>query len=259
MDISKLTVDREMFSGKKIDDIAVISFRDKPLLQTINLNAKKELFDYLDLVAECNEVKVLLIRESPSKMKRDEYITFYKKMIGSGAVKTELARLYNGVSQFIMKLVALNKMVVRADSGDVILLFMHIGLACDYRIVADNTVFQNPNIELGVVPKGGSTFLLSKMMGACTASKILFSPQDIDANEARRLGIVDEVVPLKDLDGAALERARSFARIPTGYSVGVKKLLNYDIKELANFLEFENNLLKNSVGSSKERRETSHY
>ena len=87
-------------------------------------------------------------------MKRDEYIAFYKKIMGTGAMKTELERLYNGVSQFIMNLVGLNKIVVRADSGEVIMMFMHIGLACDYRIVADNTVFQNPNIELGVVSQG---------------------------------------------------------------------------------------------------------
>ena len=259
MNISKLNVEQEMFSGKKIDDIAVITFRAKPLLQTVNLTAKKALFDYVDLVAACDDVKVLLIKEASTKMNRDEYVAFYKNMMGSGSIKTELERLYNGVSQFIMSLVGLNKMVVRADSGDVIFLFMNIGLACDYRIVADNTIFQNPNIELGVVPKGGSTFLLSKMVGGATASKLLFSSRDIDAEEARHLGIVDEVVPLKELDIAALERARSFARIPSGYAVGVKKLLNYDIKELANFLEYENEMLRKLVGSCKLGRESSDY
>ena len=259
MDKSKLNIDREMFSGKIVDDIAVLSFRDKPLLQTINLNAKKELFSYIDLVAACDDVKVLLIKESPTKMMRDEYIAFYRKIMCTGAMKTELERLYNGVSQFIMNIAGLNKIVVRADSGEVILMFMHIGLACDYRIVADNTVFQNPNIELGVVPKGGSTFLLSKLIGAGKASRILYSDKDTDAAEALKLGIVDEVVPFEDLDRAALERARSLAKIPTGYAVGIKKLLNYDINALSDFLEYENDLLRKLVGSCRLGRECSHY
>jgi len=60
--------------------------------------------------------------------------------------------------------VNLNKIVVHADGGRVIPLFMNVSLACDYRIVADNTVFQNPCIELGLAPKGGSGFFLSKML-----------------------------------------------------------------------------------------------
>lgn len=94
-------------------------------------------------------------------------------MIEPGFMQKSLERMYNAISQFILKLVSLNKMVVHADSGNVILLFMNIGLACDYRIVADDTVFENPNFELGVVPKGGSTFFLSKLLGANTAAKIL--------------------------------------------------------------------------------------
>ena len=115
--------------------------------------------------------------------------------------------------------------------------------------MADNTVYQNPNIELGVVPKGGSVFFLSKMLGTVTASRMLFSGEDITAVQAHQLGIVDKVVPLKDLDRMALETARRYARLPSSYSIGIKKLLNFDIKELSQYLEFENELLRRQVQS----------
>ncbi len=140
-------------------------------------------------------------------------------------------------------------MVIHADSGKVILLFMNISLACDYRIVADNTVYQNPNIELGLVPKGGSVFFLSKKLGTVTASRILLSREDVTAAQAHQLGIVDKVVPLEDLDRMALETARSYARLPTGYPTGIKKLLNFNIRELCQYLEFENELLQRQVRS----------
>lgn len=255
MGFSSLSVDQGLFSGKKTDEILILTFKESPLLHVTDLNIKKALFDYLDLVSCCDEIKVLLIKEAPTKMRRTDYIAFYENMIGPDFFQMSLERMYNALSQLILKLVGLNKMIVHADSGDVILLFMNIGLACDFRIVADNTVFQNPNIELGVVPKGGSTFFLSKMLGAVAASRILLSREDIDATKAYRLGIVDQVVPLKELDQAAFETARSYAQIPTGYAVGVKKLLNYDIKELAAFLEFENELLRKLVGSCQLRSE----
>jgi len=182
-------------------------------------------------------------------MERDEYISYYRKIIASTVDQLLIERMYNAINQFILQLVDLNKMVIHADSGNVIQLFMNISLACDYRIVADNTVYQNPNFELNVAPKGGSVFFLSKMLGSANASRILLSEEDVTAVQAHKLGIVDKVVPLEDLDRIALETAQDFVRLPSGYCIGIKKLLNFDIKELSNYLEFESGLLRRLIRS----------
>jgi len=247
MNISNLNVSRDLFKAEKRGDILVLTFREKPLLHVADLSAKKALFDYLDLVSDCDEVKALLIREAPTKMKRKEYIAFYKTMIGPGFDQVPLERMYNAIGQFILKLAALDKVVVHADSGEVILLFMNVGLACDFRIVAEDTVYRNPNVELGLVPKGGSVFFLSRMLGTAAAAQLLFSGKDVDAGRARAMGLVDKVVPGGKLDQAALEMTRSCARIPTGYAVGVKRLLNHDLAALGDFLELENALLRRVV------------
>jgi 2-(1,2-epoxy-1,2-dihydrophenyl)acetyl-CoA isomerase len=247
MDNPNLEVDHELFSGESLGDIAVLTFKEKPLLHVTDLGIKKALFDYLDLIACCKKIRVLLIKQAPVKMEHAEYIKFYKSMIKSGFRHRPLERMYNAVGQLVSKLVGLDKMVVYADSGDVILLFMSIGMACDFRIVADNMVLRNPNIELGLLPKGGFVFLLSKMLGSAGASNLLFSEQVVDAARCCQLGIVNQVVPLCDLERCALETARSFAQIPTGYSTGIKRLLNYDSRELADFLEFENELLRRHI------------
>ncbi|MDX2480977.1 MAG: enoyl-CoA hydratase/isomerase family protein [Desulfuromusa sp.] len=249
MDISRLNVDRGLFWGETSGEVLILSFRSRLLAHVSDLGVKGVLLDYLDLVACRDDVKVVVIKQAVTKMRSTDYITFYKSMIGSDFDQLLLERMYNAVGQFILKIANLSKLVVHADSGDVIPLFMNIGLASDYRIVADNTVFRNPNIELGVVPKGGSVFFLSKMLGTGIASRVLLSGEDIDAKTASQLGIVDNVVPLDELDHTALEKARSLTRISTGYAAGIKKLLNYDIKELACFLEFENDLLRRLVRS----------
>ena len=249
MNISNFDVDFDLFTGKKVGDILILSFKEKPLLHVTDLNVKKELFDYLDAIDCCDEIKVLLIRESPSKMNRKEYIAFYENIIDPEFDRMSLERMYYAVSQFIVKLADLNKMVIHADCGNVILLFMNISLACNYRIVADDTVYQNPDIELGVVPKGGSVFFLSKMLGTVTASRILLSGEDLTAVQAQELGIVDKVVSLKDLDRISLETAQRYASLPSGYSIGIKKLLNFDLKELVHYLEFENQLIQRQIRS----------
>lgn len=244
MTTSKLNVTHDLFSGEQIGDVIVLSFNSKPMSMAADLCCKGQLHDYLDLVADCDDVKVVLIKEPPTKMNRVEFVAFYNELLESGFNQISLKRMYHAWDQSIIKLVGLNKMVVYADSGNVTTPYLSIGLACDYRIVADNTVFQNPNLDLGRIPKGGLVFFLSRMLGSAAASKILLSSDDIEAEHALQRGMVDRVVPLKDLDSAALETAQSFAKMLSGYTIGIKKLLNYDISELEIFLQYEHKLLR---------------
>jgi 2-(1,2-epoxy-1,2-dihydrophenyl)acetyl-CoA isomerase len=236
MTISRLDADNRLFSACRTDDIVSLCFKEKPLLLSADLGEKKRLFDYLDLVADCSDVHVLLINESPRKMNQDEYTSFFHTIAERNIL---VQRMNIAVNQFILKLMALNQMVIHVDSGDVIIGYMNIGLACDYRIVADNTVFQNPNPRLGVIPKGGIAYLLSKMLGSVTASRILLSTEDIKAEDALVLKLVDQVVPMPELDTVVMETAQAFTRLSSAYTAGVKKLLNYNIKEVKDFLDYE--------------------
>ncbi len=238
----------DFFSAKRIDDIAVLNFKESLLLQAIDMKAKTFLFDCLEHISKNDAIKVVLIIGSPDKTGSEEYFAFYRQVFESKLDQYAINRLYNAVNQFIMQIVDFNKLVVHADSGKVISLFMNVSLACDYRIVADNTVFQNPCVELGLVPKGGGAFFLSKKLGASKAFEILLSGKDITAQEAMRLGIVDKVVPLAELNEAALKVAKSFARKPSGSMSGVKRLINYSIRDLKDCLELENRVLLRLLG-----------
>jgi enoyl-CoA hydratase/carnithine racemase len=135
-----------------------------------------------------------------------------------------------------------------ADGGNVLPLFLNISLACDYRIVADNTVFQNPCLEYGLVPKGGGAFFLSKILGASGALRLMLSEEDITAGEALKLGLVDEIVAVNELRNVALKVAEDFARKPSRSLRCSKRLLNYSFKELREYLEFETDELTKMIG-----------
>ena len=247
--VSSLEVNYDYFSAEKTEDILILNFKEKPLARVINLNGKKVLFDYLDFVSTFDDIKVVLMTGSPVKMGYDEFVEFYSQIIQLGWNQDQIERLYNAINQFILKIAGFNKMVIHADSGNIILLFMNISLAFDYSIIADNTVFQNPNLKLGLVPKGGGIFFLSKMLGSRKTSEILLSDRDIGATEALKLGIVDKVVPVDELKATAISIAQKFAKIPALYSSGIKKLLNYNISDLKDYLEYENTILRRVIQS----------
>jgi enoyl-CoA hydratase/carnithine racemase len=233
----------DFFSATGHEDIVKLKFKEDLLVRASDFKAKDSLFDYLDLVSKSNEVKVVLIIGSPEKKGCEEYTEFYRKVFEFELGEYAIEKLYYAVNELILRIVDLDKMVVHADSGKVISLFMNVSLACDYRIVANNTIFQNPCAEFGLVPKGGGAFFLSKMLGLRKAFQILTSAEDITAQEAMELGLVDKIVPLDELEQTAITTAKHFAQRPASTLLGVKRLLNYSLRDLHNYLELENQVL----------------
>ena len=242
------------FSAKRIDDIVILRFNENLLFSVADSKVKWPLFDYLDLVSKTDEIKVVLIMDPSHETGCKEYIRFYHKALETEFGRRTIERLYNAVNQFILNIVALDKITVHADRGTVISLFMNVSLACNYRIVADDTLFVNPCLKLGLAPKGGGAFFLPRMLGASRALEILLSEEEIPAWKALEFGIVDKLVSADELENAALETARKFARKPGTALAGVKRLLSYSMKDLADFLRFENEVLLR-IGTTQEFQE----
>jgi 2-(1,2-epoxy-1,2-dihydrophenyl)acetyl-CoA isomerase len=232
----------DFFSAKKIDEIIVITFKEKLFLKLTEWEAKGKVFDYFDFVSKSDSIKVIII-ESPYHVWHDDYFVFYSQSSGPDLDTTVFQRMFNAVNQFILSIVDSEKIVVHVAAGDVISMLFSINLACDYGLVSENAVFSFPHMDLGLVPKGGVAFFLSKILGSRKASQILLSGKDISAQEALSLGIVDEVVPANKLKERALSKAREFAQQPRRSLSGVKRLLNYSLSDLKDYLDFENEIL----------------
>ncbi len=156
---------QDFFLIKRVEDIIVIRLRGNLLQMATDLNARNKLLDYLDQIEKNESIKVIVILSSPEKAERQELIEFYHHIFKLKMGIDALHRMFNVVDQILLKLLGLNQIVIHANSGNVILLFLNISLACDYRIIADNTIFQNPYIQLGTIPKGGGAFFLPKLLG----------------------------------------------------------------------------------------------
>ena len=217
-----------------------------------NLSARDTFLDYLELVAGSSAIKVLVIFGSSEKSGREEYCSFYEKIFQTQMEPNTLHRLLNVVDQIILRIVNFNKAVVHVDCGRVIPIFLNFSLACDYRIVAADTVYQNPCVDLGLIPKGGGAYFLPRILGFKEAYEILLSREDLPASRALELKLVDEVVANSELEAAALKAARRFSDFPASSVFGIKRLLNFSHRELREFLELENQVLLNCV-SSRER------
>jgi len=86
-----------------------------------------------------------------------------------------------------------------------------VALACDMRIASDQASFGQPEINLGIIPGGGGTQRLTRLVGEGKAMEMILTGQIIDAQTAFAIGLVNHVVPSYQLAGKTMEIANSIA------------------------------------------------
>ncbi len=91
---------------------------------------------------------------------------------------------------------------------------MEVALGCDRRIAAENAKLGQPEILLGIIPGGGGTQRLSRLVGPSRAKDLIYTGRMVGAREALDIGLVDEVVPAEDVYPAARKWAEQFANGP---------------------------------------------
>ncbi|HEY5663992.1 MAG TPA: enoyl-CoA hydratase-related protein [Ilumatobacter sp.] len=109
-------------------------------------------------------------------------------------------------------LAAVPRFVIAAVSGYALGGGCELAMACDYRIAGERAVFGQPEILLGTIPGGGGTQRLARLVGPSRAKEISITGRQVNADEALRIGLADEVVPNDELHARAFALAAQCAR-----------------------------------------------
>lgn len=127
----------------------------------------------------------------------------------------------------IRRLAEMEKPVIAAIHGSMAGAGIGFGLACDFRIMADNANLRYAFINIGLTPDAGSSWFLVQAVGLAKAMEIAAGGEKIPAQECLRLGLTTKVVPKDELMEAAMEMANYWAERPTlGFAL-TKKTLRY--------------------------------
>jgi enoyl-CoA hydratase len=108
---------------------------------------------------------------------------------------------------------------------------LELAMCCDVRVASDEAQLGQPEIKLGLIPGGGGTQRLPRLVGQGRAMLLNLTGDFIDAGTAERWGLVEKVVPAGTVADAAVELARTIAaRSPV--SVGVLRALARETRDL---------------------------
>lgn len=111
--------------------------------------------------------------------------------------------------------------VIAAVNGFAMGMGCEIALGCDIRIAADTAQFGQPEIKLGIMCGGGGSVRLTRVVGKVKAMEMCLTGDPIDAQEAYRIGLVNQVVPSAELEEATakmVKRLKSKGAVALDYT-----------------------------------------
>lgn len=234
-----MTCETDYFSARQDGSVVIFRPKGNQLLSSSILKIKEAILRYFELVVEHSEARIILLMPSRRKAQNEEYLLFFDMLRSSRISENNVMRLYRAIDQLIMNIIASDLFFISADYGRILPMFAGISLACDYRILGEDAVFQNPGVELGLIPKGGIAWFLTRILGKGKALEMIIAKESLSASEALTLGLVNRCIPIKNFETDSLSIAKQFETIPeTTLKLG-KKVVNNCWKDLSEFLEFE--------------------
>jgi 3-hydroxyacyl-CoA dehydrogenase/enoyl-CoA hydratase/3-hydroxybutyryl-CoA epimerase len=199
------------FSYRVEEEVAILTL-DEPgePVNTLFPEVGAEFGQLLERASQDSAVKALVFISG----KKDNFVAGAKidllQQIRRAEDGTALSR--EGQQGF-ERLDAFAKPVVAAIHGSCLGGGLEWALACDYRIATDDpkTGLGQPEVQLGLIPGAGGTQRLPRLIGVASALDLILTGRTVKASKARKLGIVDEVVPAPILLAIAIRRARELA------------------------------------------------
>jgi len=170
---------------RRADGVAVVTL-DNPKVNALS----GELLRQLKSVAEA------LTSEPPGAV----VVTGGERIFAAGADISEFGGpdeagpITAGFHAALDAVAAIPRFVIAAVSGYALGGGCELALACDYRIAGERAVFGQPEILLGIIPGGGGTQRLTRLVGPSRAKEICLTGRQVKAEEALRIGLADELV-----------------------------------------------------------------
>lgn len=162
----------------------------------INEAMLQDLSEAIDYLEKDSNVKCVIIAgEGNYTFSAGADITEIRKLTSETAVKFSIMG-----QKVFSKLEAMSKPVVAAICGYALGGGLELALACDFRIAADNVELGCPEIKMGFIPAWGGTQRLPLIVGSVKAKQLIMLGTKINAKEAYKMGLLDKVVPLKELE-----------------------------------------------------------
>ncbi|MBW1894076.1 MAG: enoyl-CoA hydratase/isomerase family protein [Deltaproteobacteria bacterium] len=200
-------MDYECIIFQKTGSIGVIKLNRPKVLNAMNRQLWLEILDALEMVDNDPEIKVLIF-------------TGEGRAFSSGAdLKDSKDRRLEDYREYLVSLQEVSRKIIRfkkptiaAINGYALGSGYELALACDIRIAAKEALIGSPEAKVSSSVTGGAFRLVQDLVGPGKARELLFTAENINGEEAERIGLVNKSVPLDELMNETYQMAEKIAQ-----------------------------------------------
>ena len=200
-------------------ETVIISINGSKDLNAIDSHVLEELDKTLDII-NISKIKALIITGTREK----SFVGDISEM--SKLTKKEAENFSKKGNDIFRKLENFPIPTIVAINGFALGGGFELLMSCDIRISSDNTIFGQPEVGLGITPGFGGTQRLPRLIGPSMAKQIIFTGQNIDAEEALRIGLINAIYPKNELLNEAKKIAQEIAKNSDFAIKNSKKAIN---------------------------------
>jgi len=220
------------------ENIATLTLNRPERLNAMNERMIEELESAMIEVNQDRDVRVLVL-------------TGAGRAFCSGADVGDMAKAAAGATidvrgwtqkahNIILDITDLEKPVIAKVNGVAVGIGCSLALSADMIIASDNAQFSLIFSQIGLIPDGGSSFHLPRLVGLSKAKELIFTARKIDADEAERIGLINKAIEAEKLDSEVDKLAKQLAEGPTVAFGLAKKIMNKGLNmNLSSVLEYE--------------------
>lgn len=240
--MSKLEDEYEVLSvevGEHAERVATVAIERPDARNALNGQVRTELKDAVAAAEADDDVRVLVLtggEGSGAFVAGADVTEFQDRGLVEQREASQRPRVYETVDDASIPVIA--RVNGHALGGG-----CELAQACDVRIAESGAKLGQPEINLGLIPGGGGTQRLTRLVGEGQAMRLVLSGELIDAAEAKEIGLVDDVYDAEDLDEGVYDLAESMAeKSPIALEFGKKAVKAGSRMGLEEGLEYESEL-----------------
>ncbi|MEE8487963.1 MAG: enoyl-CoA hydratase-related protein [Gemmatimonadota bacterium] len=221
---------------EKLDGhVALVTFNRPDKMNALNLEVRRALFAALAELREDDEVRVVVLTGAGEKaFIAGADIGEFEGMAPVAQYRAmQRGNIFSAMEEFPKPIIAMINGYCLGGGCE-------LSMACDIRVASSRAKLGQPEINLGLIPGGGGTQRLPRLVGEGQAMRLIMTGELISAAEAERIGLVEKVFEPENLRDATLEMARTIAsRSPIALQAAKESILAARRMPMDEGLKFE--------------------
>ena len=195
------------------ENVGYITLNNPAQMNAVTAEVTRDLITCLEYCEQSEDIRCVVLRGAGGNFSAGGNVKAMKERLDKG-INTAKAGIRIG-GEFIMRLKTISKPTIAWIEGAAAGVGCSMAMACDFSIACEDSKFIIAFVNIGYVPDGGITYMLTKAAGPVKAMELMMSGKKFSGKEAAEWGIITEAVPAEEQEAVVQKYIKKYSAGPS--------------------------------------------